>query len=980
MSHPIHRRLLAEQLLGLRRSTEGRRYASAQRSGRIDPNPHQIDAVIFALGRVRDGGCILADEVGLGKTIEAGLVMAQLRAEGARRMLLVAPKALIGQWREELFTLFGVEATEPGPASAEAFEGPGVFLIGRDLLGTEWGLTRLLASGPFDLCVVDEAHEIFAGIYRRFDRSGHYLDDSPHAKTAGRLRALLGGQTPVLLLTATPLQNSLAELWGLVQYVDRSGTLLGDLPTFRQLFCSDDDRQLALGQEADLQRRMQVVVRRTLRRQAQEFMKTPFVGRRTRLFEYDMTPEERELYDDVTRYLLTPGIAAFRGQHRRLLVIGFHRRMASSHRALGKSLTRVAERLRGLLAGDDHDLASELVDDLEERDELAPTDTDEGALPSPASVGAELALVEGLIERLAALRTDSKALALLEAVRIQNEVMERGEGSGKLVIFTESLGTQEYLRELLLESGLLRDEEITLFRGNNVSLRATQALERWEQEVGERLGRSGQPSRDVAVRLALVHEFKSYSRVFISTEAGAKGLNLQFCDTLINYDLPWNPQRIEQRIGRCHRYGQLRDVTVINFLARGNAAERLTFEILSRKLELFGAVLDASDHVLYEPRRGAEGVALAALSSDFAAELRRIYERARSLSQIEAELGRLNESIERQRADVERAHERTAGLIASRFDAAVRTAFRHIADELPLHLEALDRDLERLLCDYLDSEAVPFRRVETPAGASIEIAPSSVLPEPFRGGVRVAVGGSRSLDAGEPLHPGHPLVHAAAEAARQLTREVFRVRVGQGEDSEEVAALRGRRGRLRILKLRYPGFEPVDRLLPVVVLEDGEVMAPQTALRLFRGPIEALPRLASNVSDAELDEAVEEAAFLDEREVSALEQRLFERAIGQLERFIEDRVLILKQSREELVRRIAAGRRDRAAASGSDARTRVEALLERSQRELEALDAELGRLQSRDDDGYRRWRKHAYDRRYAPPEREPVVEAEFVIG
>src|SRR3954451_1874254 len=97
-AHPIHRRLLAEQLLALRRSTEGRRYASAQRSGRIDANPHQVDAVIFALGRVREGGCILADEVGLGKTIEAGLVLAQLRAEGASRVLLVAPKALLGQW------------------------------------------------------------------------------------------------------------------------------------------------------------------------------------------------------------------------------------------------------------------------------------------------------------------------------------------------------------------------------------------------------------------------------------------------------------------------------------------------------------------------------------------------------------------------------------------------------------------------------------------------------------------------------------------------------------------------------------------------------------------------------------------------------------------------------------------------------------------------------------------------------------------
>src|SRR5688572_12468221 len=193
MSHPIHRRLLAERLLGLRRSTEGRRYASAQRSGRIDPNPHQIDAVIFALGRVREGGCILADEVGLGKTIEAGLVMAQLRAEGAQRLLLVAPKALLGQWRDELFTLFGMSVVEPtGAEDTNPFSGPGVFLVGRDLLGSERGLAQLLESGPFDLCVVDEAHEVFAGIYRRFDRSGHYLDDSPHARIAGRLRALLG--------------------------------------------------------------------------------------------------------------------------------------------------------------------------------------------------------------------------------------------------------------------------------------------------------------------------------------------------------------------------------------------------------------------------------------------------------------------------------------------------------------------------------------------------------------------------------------------------------------------------------------------------------------------------------------------------------------------------------------------------------------------------------------------------------------------
>jgi hypothetical protein len=979
MSHPIHRRLLAERLLGLRRSTEGRRYASAQRSGRIDPNPHQVDAVIFALGRVRDGGCILADEVGLGKTIEAGLVMAQLRAEGATRILLVAPKALVGQWRQELFTLFGVSAEEPG-ADEHAFDGPGVFLIGRDLLGSEQGLARLRASGPFDLCVVDEAHEVFAGIYRRFDRSGNYIGDSPHAKIAGRLRSLLASQTPVLLLTATPLSNSLAELWGLVQFVDRTGTLLGDLPTFRQMFCADDDRSLLAGQEADLQKRMQVVVRRSLRRQAQEFMKTPFVARRTRLFEYDMSPEERQLYDDVTRYLLTPGIAAFRGPHRRLLVIGFHRRMASSHRALAVSLSRVAERLRQLSNGADLDAASEFAADLEELDEIKEADSAEADTPDALALAAELALVDGFVSRLNALASDGKALALLDAVRVLGEEAALGQGTGKLVIFTESLTTQDYLQELLLASALVHDEEVTLFRGQNTSPRAAQALLRWEAEVGQVLGTSARPSRDVAVRLALVHEFQHRSRVFISTEAGAKGLNLQFCDTVINYDLPWNPQRIEQRIGRCHRYGQTRDVTVINFIGRDNEAERLTFEILSRKLDLFGSVLDASDHVLYEPSSAGPGHLLA-LSADFANQLRRIYEGARTRGQIESELARLNASFTQQRAEMEAAQLRTTSLIESRFDAAVRQTFRHIAEELPGHLQALDRDLESLLCDYLESEAVRYERVATSAGAAIDIAPSSRLPEAFRDGARVALGGGHALDQGEPLHVGHPLVRVAAEAARRGTGAMFRVRMGQQDGTPEVLSLRGRRGRLRVIKLRYPGFEPVDRLLPVVVLEgSGGVLDARLTLRLLEGPLENVPELASRVSDAELEEAVEEALFLDEREVSTLEHALFERAIAQLERFIEDRVLILKRNREDVLWRIRGGRRDRTAATGADARTRAEALLERSQRELEVLDVELARLQSRDDDSYRRWRQQAYARRYAPPAREPILDAEFVIG
>src|SRR5580700_4375080 len=137
--HPIQRRYLAEQLVRLRRADEQQRYAAAQRQGRVDPNPHQIDAVIFALKRIPEGGCILADEVGLGKTIEAGLVLAQLRAEGAAsRVLLIVPNPLLGQWQDELYRLFGIRAVE-SRLEAGAFSESGVFLVGREAAGSERG-------------------------------------------------------------------------------------------------------------------------------------------------------------------------------------------------------------------------------------------------------------------------------------------------------------------------------------------------------------------------------------------------------------------------------------------------------------------------------------------------------------------------------------------------------------------------------------------------------------------------------------------------------------------------------------------------------------------------------------------------------------------------------------------------------------------------------------------------------------------------
>ena len=251
--HPIQRRYLAEQIVRLRRADEEERYASSQRQGRIDPNPHQIDAVIFALKRIPEGGCILADEVGLGKTIEAGLVLAQLRAEGsAPRILLIVPKPLLGQWQDELYRLFGIQAVE-GRMESGAFAEEGVFLVGREAAGSERGSAILRDADPFDLCVIDEAHEVFANIYRRYDKDGIYNTDSTEARMADRIRGFLR-QSPVMLLTATPIQNNLTELWGLVQYVEPTGTLLGNLRTFRDLFCAGDDRLLVQGQDDELRR------------------------------------------------------------------------------------------------------------------------------------------------------------------------------------------------------------------------------------------------------------------------------------------------------------------------------------------------------------------------------------------------------------------------------------------------------------------------------------------------------------------------------------------------------------------------------------------------------------------------------------------------------------------------------------------------------------------------------------------------------
>lgn len=979
--HPIHRRFDAENLVRLRRSSEQRRYAASQRLGRIDPNPHQIDAVMFALRRIPEGGCILADEVGLGKTIEAGLVVAQVMAEGAERILIVVPKPLLGQWQDELYTLFGISAAEAADDRCE-LAAPGVFLVGREYAGSAAGSQRLAAAPPFDLCVIDEAHEMFAGIYKRFDRSGAYDEGSGAAQTAHRVRALIG-PAPVLLLTATPMQNSLVELWGLLHYVEPTGTLVGSLPTFKALFCAGQDgRRLVPGQAPELRRRLADVVQRTLRHQAQEFLDTPFVGRRAQLYEYSMSPDEKQLYDDVTNYLLSPRLNAFQGRSRQLLLIGFHRLMASSTAALANSLARVADRLRRMRQGSPAEHAciiEPLAGDLDD-DEL-PVIEDDPGVADAATIDDELRQVEDFVRRARSLPHDSKAHSLVKVVR---SIGERRGGNARLVVFTESLTTQEYLRDLLIEHAGVEAGEITLFRGRNDSPRARQALRRWQEEVGGHLPAHTLPSPGSAVRLALVHEFETRSRVFIATEAGAKGLNLQFCDTVVNYDLPWNPQRIEQRIGRCHRYGQTRDVTVVNFLARDNETQRLTLEILTQKLDLFGDVLDRSDAVLYEARSQRSEELTSALGPDFEQQLNRIWERARSIGEVEEELRRLRETMEERRRDLDRIREHTTGLIETRFDDSVQQVFRRIAADLPATLDELDADLVRIVTDYLRANGIDHAAEVHEGRRLIRIPACERLPGGLAEGLSVAAGHADALDGVDALHVTHPLVRAAVADARRSGSGTFSVRFRLTAQAPEVLLRRrGARGRLALSRISYRGFEPEDRLVATAVFEDAAVLRPaEAALELLGMPCEDLPAALGDLSvtAADLDEVVDEELFFDQARADHAEAQAFSRALDQLDQYVEDRLLVLRRRQREISDQLEQAGERRDAALGADARSRAEDRIRRLEGELSDTEERIERLAARDDGDYERWRSHHHRRRYQPPQAARLFDVAFVIA
>ncbi|HTT70564.1 MAG TPA: SNF2-related protein, partial [Anaeromyxobacteraceae bacterium] len=618
----FHERVAAE-ILAARGGGGAARLAPALAQSAVDLNPHQIEAAAFALSALATGGCVLADEVGLGKTIEAGLVLSQLVAEGRGRALVLVPASLRLQWRDELAQKFGLEATVVDGVSARAtlrpgartnpFEGPGIVIASHPFAALR---ADEVARLPWDVAVIDEAHRL-RNAYRRDHKTGQALR-----------RALR--RCPKLLLTATPLQNDLMELLGLTSFID--GTLLGPEDAYRARFASGE---LSEDKVADLTERLAPVFVRTLRRQVKEYVK--FTARRSLVEDFAPTPDEQALYERVSDYLRRDEAVAIPRARRALLVLVYRKILASSSFALAQSLGRLADSLEGKLKGAQCAEKAEALLDLtgfeEEAEELPDAPGPEGrpaaAVARMRAELAELRACQRLAERIG---VNAKGEALVRGLDRAFTVARACGWPEKAVVFTEFRRTQEYLAELLGRRGY-----------------ATTRLS----------GDSGGPER----RQALVEEFARHSQILLMTEAGAEGLNLQFCNLVVNYDLPWNPQRIEQRIGRCHRYGQARDVLVLNFLNRHNAADSRLYELLAQKLALFDGVFGSSDEVL-----GALGSGV-----DFEKRVLDIYQSCRSGEEIDRAFDVLRQDLD---GRIEARLSAARALLFEKFDGEVRGKLR----------------------------------------------------------------------------------------------------------------------------------------------------------------------------------------------------------------------------------------------------------------------------------------------------------------
>lgn len=607
----------AYELTRLNKNDNIGRLGQALMDAQVDLNPHQVEASSFALSSPLSKGVILADEVGLGKTIEAGLILCQMWAERKRHLLVICPASLREQWKSELEEKFYLKS---------------IILDGKNYFKSQLELTdkviimsynmaakieRDLVPVPWDLVVMDEAHKL-RNVYKESNKIGRLIS-----------YALKGRKK--LLLTATPLQNSLMELYGLSTLIDDN--IFGDPKSFRMQYINSSMNFNSLKE------RLSCFCKRTLRSDVIEYIK--YTKRKPITFPFIPSQDEQLLYEQVTKFLQKEESYAIPVSQRHLTSLILFKLLASSSDAIYGTFKTMFARLNKLKEGLDTKEEDQEIDDLIEEADLDIDDYEELIDNKTETIDKEklekeIKEIEGFLELAKSIKEDTKTKELLKALKVGFEEMEKMGAKRKALIFTESRRTQKYLFEYLSNNGYTN--KIVQFYGGN------------------RLKRN-----------ELISEFKEKAEIMIATEAGAEGLNMQFCSMLVNYDLPFNPQRVEQRIGRCHRYGQKNDVVVVNFVNQKNRADCRVFELLTDKFKLFEGVFGASDEILGSIEDGV----------DFESKILKIYQTCRTNEEIEKAFDALQKEMEE---SIDKKMKQTKQKLLNEFDASVH-------DRLKVNLE-----------------------------------------------------------------------------------------------------------------------------------------------------------------------------------------------------------------------------------------------------------------------------------------------------
>ena len=893
--------------------------ASTLVDSHVDLNPHQVEAALFACRNPLSRGVILADEVGLGKTIEAGLVISQRWAERRRRILIIVPANLRKQWHQELqdkFNLQGLilEAKNYNTIRKQARHSPFLFSSGPVICSYQFAKARAedIKAIAWDLVVLDEAHRL-----RNVYKTSNVI--------AKALKGALAHVHSKVLLTATPLQNSLLELYGLVSMID--DRVFGDIDSFRAQFTTQGRNQ-AFGSLRD---RLASVCKRTLRKQVQPYVS--YTTRKAIVQEFTPSDEEKELSCLVADYLRRPNLKALPEGQRQLISLVLWKLLASSTHAIAGALETMAKRLQKSLddPANTPDLAEELDLDYESLDETA-EEWDQQAHEEALSekrerdaITQEIAELRHFKTLATNIRDNAKGKARLVALERAFAELERLGAPRKAIIFTESKRTQDYLLNLLAESQYAGDDGqgIVLFNGTNSDARAQSTYKEWLKRHAGTDRVTGSKTADT--RAALVEHFKERGTVMIATEAGAEGINLQFCSLVINYDLPWNPQRIEQRIGRCHRYGQKFDVVVVNFVDRSNEADARVYELLAQKFQLFEGVFGASDEVL-----GAIGSGV-----DFERRIADIYQNCREPDEIKASFEQLQNDLS---SEINEAMVKTRQILLDHFDEEVQDKLRISAENSRAARSKFERMLMDLTragldgCAAFDDEGFVLHSLPQGMGqsglASVELGRYE-LP--------------RRTGEAHLYRINHPLAEWVILQAKNQTLSHARLAFDYAAHGTQVSTLKTHRGQTGLLMLKMVEVQALgsfeQHFIVSAMTADGIPLAEDDPEKLLRLPATLKTASLPNREDASLLADVEARKQNLLREINQRNLGYFEQEVQKLDAWADDLKLGLEQEIKEIDRQIKEVRRTAAISP-----TLEEKLAhQKHQRELESKRSSLRR-------------------------------------